>query len=657
MAQRICGLALVACLGTSGCALGQQSATAQRPQSQPAVAAASAPAGYHPYAEFVELLTQLAARAGPAAKLETLATTAAGRAVHVLQLAAGDQPPEQRQAILLLGGLDAEQPAASETALNVARRLLDALQDDADGPAARMLHERTLYIVPRANPDGVEAYFAGVPDERRVNGRPVDEDRDGIVDEDGPNDLDGDRRIGVMRVRDALGEWTIDPDESRLMRKADRAAGERGEYKLMWEGVDDDGDGLINEDGPGGVDDDRNWPHFFEPGLPETGPHQLSEPQTRALAEFVVAHPNIAAAVVYGRHDNLVNVPKGKEQGPDGRSYRDLHPDDLPLYEHVSQEFKERTKLGGSNGARSAGALYAWLYSQRGIPTFATSLWWPLDGEKPAAASAPSSQPASAPATQTAATRAAESVAAEPASQPDAAPASQPGTAPVSQPVSVPTEARPAPKPAARGSGRKRPEASGGDPLAARVEATELGLKWLKYSDERGAGFRAWTGVDHPTLGRVEVGGFVPYFQTTPPAEELDAIAERQQAFVLQVSEWLPQPRFGDPRVKAAGADVWEIELRLINDGYLPTHLAIARQLENPPIVVRPLVERARVVGGRPMERVANLAGGGGAAGLRWLVRGAVGERVEFRASNRVYGEWNVTVTLEETPAGGGVSR
>ena len=41
--------------------------------------------------------------------------------------------------------------------------------------------------------------------------RPIDQDRDGLVDEDGPEDLDGDGEITWMRGPDPAGDWIADP--------------------------------------------------------------------------------------------------------------------------------------------------------------------------------------------------------------------------------------------------------------------------------------------------------------------------------------------------------------------------------------------------------------------------------------------------------------
>ncbi|RMF73766.1 MAG: hypothetical protein D6744_15280, partial [Planctomycetota bacterium] len=357
-------------------------------------------------------------------------------------------------------------------------------------------------------------------------------------------------------------------------------------------------------------------------GAPHVGAHQISEPETRALAEFVVEHPRIAAAIVFGRHDNIVKVPKGKQRGPDGQSYRDLHPDDVAYYEHISEMFRDATGLKRSSGADPAGALYAWLYSQRAILTVATDVWSRPEPEKPA------SQPATAPAK----------------GEPNGAKGGKP---PAGGPAAAPK--RPGGRPGGRGAGKDGDD-DAPDALAAYVAAGDEARQWLAYSDQQrgGAGFVEWVRVSHPTLGSVEVGGFAPYFRTTPPADELDSLAAKQSSFVIALSDLLPRPRFGDAVCTLVGADVWKIDLTLVNDAYLPTHTAIARHTEQPPWAVRPLVEPERIVGGRRLERVPNIPGSGGQAELHWLIRGSAGSTVRFRAFNRVWGEITTDVTLTD---------
>lgn len=644
-------------------------------------------AGYHNYDALVAALEELAGGSGGSAVLSALAETPERRKVLLLQLAApGDVPPDYRQAILVVGGMDAERPDSSELVLAVARKLLRDAQDAHDGPAAKLLAARTLYLVPRANPDGVEQAFAPVATDSRLSPRGVDDDRDLATDEDGPDDLDGDGQISVMRVPDPASEWMVDLDEPLLMKRADRARGERGAYRLMLEGRDNDGDGEINEDGVGGVDHDRNWPHLYEAGSPGVGLYQLSEVETRSLADFVVAHPNISAAIVLGRHDNIVRVPKEKDRGPDGQSYKDLHPDDIPLYDHLSERFRKTTALSGSPGARPDGAFYAWLYSQRGIITLASTGWWPLEegGERPA--SQPASEPApgggdavSSGGDEPGSERSREAIVARFREQTrprgeggrrgeERGGEERPGERGARGGRDQPRAAGP-PAGGGRGGfrffGRGARGATGGDTAAAeskppgadavapRVESSPRGRGWLRYSNEKrgGEGFKAWSDFDHPTLGPVQLGGMRPYFAAAPPAGELSELAARQADFLVELSGLLPAPRWAAPKVTAAGADLWQVELRLINDGYLPTHPAIARHIQQPGWVVRPAAPD-RVVGGLPVERAANLEGSGGVAVLRWLVRGREGEKLEFHAYARRYGELKTQVELRATAPG-----
>ena len=189
------------------------------------------------------------------------------------------------------------------------RYLIQNAQDEAVQAA---LADHVFYFFPRLNPDGAEAMFARVKSDRKTNTRPYDDDNDGRIDEDGPEDLNGDGYITVMRVADPFGAYMIDPDNDRLMKRADATKGETGGYKLYWEGTDQDGDGFINEDGPGGVDLNRNFQHAYPYWQADAGLHMVSEVETRALMDFAVSHRNIGAILTFGETDNLVTPPDSR---------------------------------------------------------------------------------------------------------------------------------------------------------------------------------------------------------------------------------------------------------------------------------------------------------------------------------------------------------
>ncbi len=184
---------------------------------------------------------------------------------------------------------------------------------------AELLRERTFYVAPSINPDGRAHWFdaPNTMNSSRGGKRPVDNDRDGLFDEDGPDDIDGDGEVLQMRIRDPNGGWREDPEEPRLLVRV--KPGETGTWRLLGtEGIDNDGDGRINEDGPGGYDPNRDWPaDWAGPAVQHgAGPYPVSLPETRAVVDFVVAHPNIAGFQSFHNTGGMIlRGPGSKDAG------------------------------------------------------------------------------------------------------------------------------------------------------------------------------------------------------------------------------------------------------------------------------------------------------------------------------------------------------
>lgn len=172
-----------------------------------------------------------------------------------------------------------------------------------------LLAERAFYVLPSLNPDG-RAHWFDAPNtmhSSRGGKRPIDNDKDGLFDEDGPNDLDGDGEILDMRIEDADGDWKPDPENPRLMVRT--KPGERGKWRrLDDEGIDDDGDGRINEDGPGGYDPNRDWPSDWRTPSEQggAGPYPCSLPETRAVTDFLALHPNVAGFQSFHNNGGMI---------------------------------------------------------------------------------------------------------------------------------------------------------------------------------------------------------------------------------------------------------------------------------------------------------------------------------------------------------------
>ncbi len=199
----------------------------------------------------------------------------------------------------------------------------------------KLLDARVLYILPSVNPDG-RAHWLDNPNtshSSRSGKAPTDNDYDGLYDEDGYDDLDGDGHITGMWKKDPNGRFRRSNKDPRIMERV--AADEKGQY--MWlgsEGIDNDGDGRINEDGPGGYDMNRNWPADWQPGYVQygAGDYPFCYPETAAIGAFILDHPNIAAAQSYHNAGGMIL------RGPGTQQREDYYPrEDVAVYDEIGK--------------------------------------------------------------------------------------------------------------------------------------------------------------------------------------------------------------------------------------------------------------------------------------------------------------------------------
>lgn len=291
------------------------------------------------------------------AKSDTVAVSSLGRTLadrEVFLLTIGTGQVHEKPAILVVGiHRDGWTLALALANLLAGSKLLDRL---------------TFYVLPRPNPG---------------NGRKTDDDRDGEMGEDPPDDLNGDGAITMMRVEDDTGEWMPHPEDPRVLVQADPKKGERGKYRLYKEGKDDDGDGEFNEDASEGVDFNRNFTHRYPYFAKGAGPNAVSEIETRAVADFAFSRPNIAAVFTLTTEDNLFHPWK-----PNGDSDRApvkwaIHSEDAPYHEFVAERYRE---IHGGKDApaptAAEGSFSEWAYFHYGRWSFAArGGWLPKSGE------------------------------------------------------------------------------------------------------------------------------------------------------------------------------------------------------------------------------------------------------------------------------------
>ncbi|MEK7468971.1 MAG: M14 family zinc carboxypeptidase [Planctomycetota bacterium] len=330
---------------------------------------------YRRFADVSANLKDRAANSGGAAKASVIGKSFGGRDILLVTIGTGEGL-DTRPALLVVAGVEGDGIAGSEIAATFAAELM-AAQDER---TRKLLAERTVYVIVRLNPDGIERFFDEVKRQDTGTARKWDEDKDGAEDEDGPDDLDGDGLILVMRVEDAAGEWVADEKDAGFMRKPDAVRGEHGAWKLLAEGKDDDGDGAWNEDGAGGVDLNSNFPWNYRFHAPRSGAYQAGEPESRALAEFVAAHPNIEAAFTFASNDNVIRqvapAPPPHPLPDPGNPVMALDAGDVLPLARFAENY--RTKLGRERrdplGLREGGVA-EWLYFHWGILSLGGPGW------------------------------------------------------------------------------------------------------------------------------------------------------------------------------------------------------------------------------------------------------------------------------------------
>jgi hypothetical protein len=180
-----------------------------------------------------------------------------------------------------------------------------------------LMDQKVFYILPTINPDGHYEFMyrpnhASSP---RSGAIPMDDDGDWELNEDGMNDLNNDGHITMMRRKSKLGRWKIDPEypTRMVMAKPD----EQGEYEMLgYEGIDQDGDGQVNEDRFGYYDPNRDWGYNWQPDYIQGGAYRypFSTPENKVVQDFLLSHPNIAGVQSYHNYGGMFLRGPGAEE-------------------------------------------------------------------------------------------------------------------------------------------------------------------------------------------------------------------------------------------------------------------------------------------------------------------------------------------------------
>ncbi|WP_268121617.1 M14 family metallopeptidase [Roseivirga pacifica] len=307
------------------------------------------------------------ASSSSSASLESLTKTLGGKDIWMLTLGTGDV--DNKPAIAVVGGVEGKHLLGVEMAVRFA--------EDVIANRSELLENTTFYVFPNMSPDATEQYFAALKYGRSGNAKPTDDDRDGRLDEDPFEDLNGDGMITMMRVYDETGDWTTHSADARVMVKADKSKGEKGTYKYFTEGRDNDLDGKFNEDGQGGIHFNKSLTYEYAYFTPGAGEHPVSELENRALLDMLYTKWNIFSVVTFGPGNNLSLPWKYNRAGASKRVVTSILNGDDDINQLVSSKYNEIVGLKDApRSGDQGGDFYQWAYFHFGKLSFGTPGWW-----------------------------------------------------------------------------------------------------------------------------------------------------------------------------------------------------------------------------------------------------------------------------------------
>jgi hypothetical protein len=517
--------------------------------------------------------------------VKSLVKTATGKDIWVLTIGIGDK--DSKPAIAVFGGVEGSHLLGKELALGFAVSLV---QEYSSPTIKELLDKVTFYVFPDVSPDATEQFFSDLKYERTINARSTDDDRDFVFDEDPYEDLNNDGLISLIRIKDPSGNYVESDEDKRIMVEADLSKGQSGSYLVYSEGVDNDKDGSFNEDGPGGVNFNRNFTFKYEEFGLNAGQYPVSEPETKAVADFLFDHFNIYTVFSFGPQDNLgepwkssekpaansassgsgqatrqsmgqgTGRRRGMEQGE--RRITSVMGSDETINKLVSDKYHEITGAKGAPVTKTSGGNFMeWAYYHYGRYSFGTPAWWfPVEKGK-------------------------------------------------------------------------------------NIEASFL--KFFKKKNINDI-FVPWTEINHPDFPgkKTEVGGIKPFAMINPPADTLGDLITKNYKFITAVAFLHPELEFLDIKTENAGQNIFRISLSLHNKGIFSTCAEIGENnmwTRIMRITIEPGLGQ-NLLSGQKVQRIDPLDGNE-TAEFSWLINGKGPVKVTAGAINT--GTISATIELK----------
>jgi hypothetical protein len=332
---------------------------------------------YYDHADLTDALERLEDAYGRFITVESAGQSVEGRELWAVIINNPDTGPHTSKAAFYVDG---NIHGNEIQGLEVNLYLIWFLMENYDHlPAVReLVDQRVFYIIPTMNPDGRQNFMdTGGPSRSGMGD--WDSDLDGRVNEDNPDDLDGDGEIRQMRKyvpgRGTLVESPVDP---RLMVPAPE--GEPGDYIFLGsEAIDTDGDGRRGEDPRGGYDMNRDFPSDWQPSHVQGGAsrYPFTWPETQAVGGWLKRHPNIAAAQSWHNSGGMILYGPGSQYYKGTGEYSDADAEIyeylgtrgeliLPYYRYMNIWRDLYTVYGGT---------LDWAHDALGVISFTNELW------------------------------------------------------------------------------------------------------------------------------------------------------------------------------------------------------------------------------------------------------------------------------------------
>ena len=522
---------------------------------------------FYKYDELTSILQAWAEEHPKRLRLSAIGKSFAGRDIWlatVTNFATG--PDAEKPAFWIDANIHATEVTGCTAALYLIHKLLT--QYGVDEKVTRVMDTRTLYIVPRLNPDGAELALADRPRFIRSSVRPYPrlDQQDGLLEED----IDGDGRILMMRVRDPNGAWKPYPADPRLLipRDPDEAPGSGEFYRLLPEGLIQNYDGVTIKTAPTleGLDLNRNYPMEWatESDQRGAGPYPASEPEIHAMVQAVIDRPNITGYITYHTYSGVHLRPYSAHSDddfptPDLRTYKTIGDWATKITGYpaksVFHDFKYEPKQvirGGSDD---------WMYDHIGVYAWTTEFWSPQ------------------------------------------------------QQIGL--------------KDYHFIEWIRDHPLEDDLKLLKWSDEVLNHK-----GYVAWYPFDHPQLGLVELGGWdAMYCWNNPPLEFLEKEIAPHADFAIFHLLISPQLDVYALDVKPLGAGTYHVRLTLCNTGWLPTHVtqkALDRKTARPIEVELTLPAGAALINGEKKVEAGQLEGRAQKRSILWSNNDDTTDRVKI---------------------------